>query len=78
MQVASVAKGHLDEARALGAKVPAAGRAAFLPAVACDQYLAALEAKDFVVFDGGLATGGGVPPLMHALKLKYHMLRGSY
>jgi hypothetical protein len=76
--VASAAKGHLDEARALTPKVPAAGRAALLPAVACDQYLAALEAKDFDVFDAGLATTGGIYPLMHMLKLKYHLLRSSY
>lgn len=85
-QVASAARGHLDEARRLRDGVPREARAVLLPAVACANTLALLECRDFNVFDpallarpgGGGAGGGGVTPLWYVLQLKYHLVVGSY
>lgn len=77
LKVASVAKGHLDEARALAGKVPPEARPLLLPAVACEHYLRALERSNFDLFEPRLLRGGA-SPLWHALSIKYHLLRRSY
>jgi len=52
LELASVAKGHLDHARTL--PVPPGGIPALLPAAICEQYLDALQKHDFDVFQPAL------------------------
>ncbi len=74
---ATAARGHLQAARRMAERVPAAGRGVMLQSVACEEYLAALEAADFDLFAPGLA-GRVRSPLAHALRLKWHALRGTF
>lgn len=76
LKVATLAKGHLQEARALQPRVPAEARAVMLPAVAADECLAALQASDFNPFDPRVQQP--VAPLAHALRIKWHLFRGTY
>jgi NADH dehydrogenase [ubiquinone] 1 alpha subcomplex assembly factor 6 len=78
LAVASAAKAHLDEGRARAGDVPAAGRALMLPAVAAGMYLSALQRCDFDPFDARLQRGGGFSPLAYQLRLKWHLLRGTF
>jgi len=52
LELASVAKGHLDHARTL--PIPPAANSALLPAAICDQYLDALQQHDFDLFQPAL------------------------
>jgi len=54
-EVASVAKGHLDSARGMEARVPREFRGFFLQATPTGRFLDALEARDFDVFDERVA-----------------------
>ena len=63
-EVASIAKAHLDGARAMAPRLARAGvdggaiaRKVLLPAVGTGRYLEALEAKDFDVFLAELVRG---------------------
>ncbi|KXZ44272.1 hypothetical protein GPECTOR_70g503 [Gonium pectorale] len=81
-KVASLAKGHLDEARRLAPRLPAGAAALMLPAVAVDRYLRDLEAANFDPWDERLqrehgGTSGGAP-LPYVLSVKWHQLRGTY
>jgi NADH dehydrogenase [ubiquinone] 1 alpha subcomplex assembly factor 6 len=77
LQVACAARDHLRAARAMRDKVPAAGRRVLLQSVATEEYLTQLEAKNFNIFDPSLMSRVA-SPMMHVLRLKYHMLRGSF
>lgn len=77
LAVASAAKAHLDEARALAPKLPAGAAPLLRGAVGVGEYLRALEAAGFDVFAPGLPAGG-VSPLRRALLTKWHALRGTY
>ncbi|KAG2433499.1 hypothetical protein HYH02_012617 [Chlamydomonas schloesseri] len=81
-KVASLAKGHLDEARRLAPRLPAGAAGLMLPAVAVDRYLQALEAVNFDPYDSGLLKqhggGEGAAPLSYVLAVKWHQLRGTY
>jgi NADH dehydrogenase [ubiquinone] 1 alpha subcomplex assembly factor 6 len=70
-------QGHLDEARELQPKVPAAARPLLLPAVAAGLYLDALQRADFDPFAPALRRGG-FSPLWHQLVVKWRLLRGTY
>jgi NADH dehydrogenase [ubiquinone] 1 alpha subcomplex assembly factor 6 len=77
LEVASAARGHLQAARRMAGKVPAAGRGVMLQSLACEEYLHRLEQADFDLF--APALGGRVAsPLAHALRLKWHSLRGTF
>ncbi|KAK9908552.1 hypothetical protein WJX75_009598 [Coccomyxa subellipsoidea] len=76
-KVATQAKGHLDEARALSKQLPAEAKPLMLPAVAVDLYLKALEKNEFNAFAPQLQTGG-FTPLWHQLLVKYNLLLGNY
>lgn len=79
LAVASVAKGHLDEARALSSRLPRGAAAVLLPSLACEDYLTALEAANFDVFHPSLQPKGkGAAPLSYVLRIKWHMLRGTF
>ena len=73
----AVPQGHLDEARELRPKVPAEARPLLLPAVACGQYLDALQRAGFDPFAPALQRGG-FSPLWHQLAVKWRLLRGEY
>ena len=77
--VASVAKAHLDEARALAPRLPPGTSSLMLPSVACSSYLRALEACNFDPVHASLqGRGSPLAPLMHVLRVKYHLMRGTY
>ncbi|KAL3152447.1 hypothetical protein ABBQ32_001494 [Trebouxia sp. C0010 RCD-2024] len=76
-EVASTAKAHLDEARAMSAKVPKGAKPLMLPAVACGLYLDALQNNAFDVFSQQMLKGA-VSPFWHQLQVKRHYLLGSY
>lgn len=78
LAVASAAKAHLDEARALRGSLPRQAAPTLLGAVACSNLLALLERRDFNALDPALLSGPGVSPLWYVLQLKWHLLRGSY
>ena len=78
LAVASAAKQHLEAARAQAGGVPAGARALMLPALGADLYLRALEERGFDLFDPALQRGGGFSPLWYQLRLKYHLLRGTF
>ncbi|KAG2442344.1 hypothetical protein HXX76_002430 [Chlamydomonas incerta] len=81
-KVASLAKGHLDEARRLAPRLPPGAAGLMLPAVAVERYLQALEAVNFDPFDAGLLKqhggGSGAAPLSYVLAIKWHQMRGTY
>ena len=70
-------QGHLDEARAMQAKMPPAARPLLLSSVACNLYLQALESSDFNLFSPALQKGG-YSPLRYQLQIKWHVMRGKY
>ncbi|PNH03487.1 hypothetical protein TSOC_010450 [Tetrabaena socialis] len=81
--VASLAKGHLDEARRLAPRLPPAAASVLLPGVGAGRYLAALEAANFDPFDARLLRGEasgaeGQAPLAYVLAVKWHQLRGTF
>eukprot|EP00200_Dunaliella_tertiolecta_P012209 CAMPEP_0202371806 /NCGR_PEP_ID=MMETSP1127-20130417/3143_1 /ASSEMBLY_ACC=CAM_ASM_000462 /TAXON_ID=3047 /ORGANISM="Dunaliella tertiolecta, Strain CCMP1320" /LENGTH=360 /DNA_ID=CAMNT_0048968171 /DNA_START=84 /DNA_END=1166 /DNA_ORIENTATION=+ len=79
LAVASVAKNHLDEARALAGRIPREAAPLMLMSVGCDSYLRALEACNFDPFHERLqGRGSPLSPLMHVLRVKMHLLRGTY
>jgi NADH dehydrogenase [ubiquinone] 1 alpha subcomplex assembly factor 6 len=80
LKVASTAKGHLDEARLLQAKLPDIAKHLMLTSLAVDGYLKALEAKNFDPFDQSLIRKGGAAssPLWHVLRVKWHLWSKSY
>ena len=84
-EVASVAKAHLDSARAMAPRLHAdrlpgragaTARAALLPAVGVGAYLDALEAKDFDPFHPKLVRGN--PPLVTQARIAWAAFRGYY
>ncbi|GLC50968.1 hypothetical protein PLESTB_000451900 [Pleodorina starrii] len=82
-KVASLAKGHLDEARRLAPRLPRGAASVMLPAVAVGRYLEALEAANFDPYDAKLirehgGSGEGSAPLSYVLAVKWHQLRGTY
>ncbi len=79
LEVATVARAHLQEARSLAPKLPKGASQVLLPAVGAGMYLQALEKADFNVFDQRLQTGGGaLAPLWYTLLVKWHLMRGTY
>lgn len=80
LSVASNAKGHLDEARALSSRLPKGASQVLLSSVGCARYLQALESANFDPFHASLQSRPGVQgaPLTHILAVKYHMLMGTY
>ncbi|GFR40690.1 hypothetical protein Agub_g1281 [Astrephomene gubernaculifera] len=81
-KVASLAKGHLDEARRLAPRLPPGAAGLMLPAVATGRYLEALEAANFDPYDARLLRehggGSGGAPLPYVLAVKWHQMRGTY
>ncbi|KAG1668088.1 hypothetical protein FOA52_010498 [Chlamydomonas sp. UWO 241] len=77
LAIASASKANLEEARALCSRVPAAARPLFLPSLAVDAYLKALEKANFDPFDPSLSKGG-VSPLWHVLQVKWHLMAETY
>ena len=84
-EVASVAKAHLDSARAMAPRLradrlppraSAIARAALLPAVGAGAYLDALEARDFDPFHPELVRGN--PPLVTQARIAWAACRGRY
>ena len=82
-EVASVAKAHLDSARAMEPRLQKAGadggktaKAVLLPAVGVGKYLEALEAKDFDVFHPELVRG--VNPIVTQGRIAWAAFRGTY
>lgn len=84
-EVASVAKAHLDSARAMAprlradrlpSRASAIARAALLPAVGAGAYLDALEARDFDPFHPELVRGN--PPLVTQARIAWAACRGRY
>lgn len=76
-EVASTAKGHLDEARAMQGKLPKEARPLMLPSVACGLYLDALQDNAFNVFSQTMLKGA-YTPFWHQLQVKRHYLLGTY
>lgn len=72
-----VMQAHLDESRAMQAKVPKEARALMLPAVACGLYLNALQDNAFDVFSQNMLKGA-FSPFWHQLQVKRHYLLGTY
>ncbi len=62
----------------MAGQLPPAARMLLLPAVACDMYLRALLAKNCNLLDPDLLGGRPFSPLAYQLRLKWHMLRGTY
>ncbi|KAG2483804.1 hypothetical protein HYH03_017327 [Edaphochlamys debaryana] len=80
-KVASLAKGHLDEARRLAPRLPPGAAALMLPSLGVERFLAALEAANFNPFDPALASQGvgrEGAPLAYVLAVKWHHFRGTY
>lgn len=80
-KVASLAKGHLDEARKLAPRLPPSAAGVMLPAVAVGRYLEALEARNFDPYDARLIRdhgGAGSAPLSYVFAVKWHQWRGTY
>jgi NADH dehydrogenase [ubiquinone] 1 alpha subcomplex assembly factor 6 len=75
-EVATVAKAHLDSARAMAERIPSDAKPFFLQAVPVGRYLDALEAKDFDAFDEAVARGG--PPLFTQAAVAWSAFRGTY
>lgn len=75
-EVASVAKAHLDSARAMEERIPSDAKPFFLQAVPVGRYLDALEAKDFDAFDEAVARGGA--PLFTQCAVAWNAFRGTY
>ena len=75
-EVASVAKTHLDSARAMVSRIPDEAKPFMLQAVPVGRYLDALEARDFDVFDEAGAKGGA--PLATQGAIAWNALRGTY
>ncbi len=80
LAVASTAKGHLDEARALAPQLPRGAASMLLPSVGAGRYLEALQTANFDPFDSGIQARGGVQgvSVMHVLSVKYHLLMGTF
>lgn len=77
-ELATVARGHLNAARAHSEVVPTGARQLLLPTVSCEMYLSALEAAEFDPLHLSLTNSPGYSPLSYQLQLKYTMLRGKY
>lgn len=77
-KVASAAKGHLDEARALQGQIPWEARPLMLPAVACGAYLDRLQSQGYNALAPSLAKGSAFAPVWHQLKVRYRFMRGSF
>jgi len=83
-EVASLAKAHLDSARAMAEGLGSVGKQSgslkpqcvLLPAIGTATYLENLEAKDFDVFHPELIRG--VPPLVTQGKIAWAAMRGKY
>jgi NADH dehydrogenase [ubiquinone] 1 alpha subcomplex assembly factor 6 len=75
--VASVAMGHLQEARKLVRQLPRAAPPVLQQGTLAGLYLRALQKAGFNVFDPALGAGGGASPLRRVLALKWNMLRGT-
>ncbi len=79
LAVASAAKQHLDEARSLASRLPRAAGSVMLPSLACEAYLKALEQADFDPFSPRLQRRPGqAAELWHVLRVKWHLLRGTF
>jgi len=66
--MASTAKKHLNTARGQLSKLPKGAPAAFLPALACDEYLEQLRRCDFNLFDPKLARSGHLTLQLQLMK----------
>jgi NADH dehydrogenase [ubiquinone] 1 alpha subcomplex assembly factor 6 len=75
-EVASLAKSHLDSARAMMDRVPTPLRGFFLQATPTSRYLDALEARDFDVFDESVAKGGA--PVILQARIAWNAYRCTY
>ncbi|KAK9862554.1 hypothetical protein WJX84_010151 [Apatococcus fuscideae] len=76
-EVASVAKGHLEEARRLRSSLPPIARLLMLPAVSVGLYLDALESSNFDAFAQKILKGA-YSPLWHQASVKFSSLKGTY
>lgn len=77
LEVATVAKGHLDEARKMQSSVPPHARSLLLVSLAASAYLDKLEAADFNPFHPDLVNSRP-NPLRQLLTVQYHLFRGSF
>jgi NADH dehydrogenase [ubiquinone] 1 alpha subcomplex assembly factor 6 len=75
-EVATVAKSHLDSARAMEGRIPREARVFLLQATPVGRYLDALEAKDFDIFDETVSKGG--VPLITQGHMAWNAYRGTY
>jgi phytoene synthase len=73
-QIATRAREHLQQARALRRAVPRGAVPALLPAVLATRYLERLERSGFSLFDGALQRPAGD----RAVRLLWAALRGRY
>jgi NADH dehydrogenase [ubiquinone] 1 alpha subcomplex assembly factor 6 len=78
LEVAGVARAHLQEARSMCSKLPKDASQVLLSATGAGLYLQALERCNFDLFDPALVQSGGASPLWYALTLKLNMLRGNF
>lgn len=78
LEVASVARAHLQEARSLTPRIPRAATKVLLSATGAGIYLDALEKKNFDLFDPRLVETGGASPLWYTLSLKFKLIRGRF
>ncbi|KAK9864897.1 hypothetical protein WJX84_007292 [Apatococcus fuscideae] len=76
-EVASVAKGHLEEARRLRPSLPPLARLLMLPAVSVGLYLDALETCNFDAFAQRMLKQA-YSPLWHQTSVKLCSFRGTY
>lgn len=76
-RIASVAKAHLDAARKHGNDVPAPARALFMPSLATELYLDALQKSSFDIFSTSLRHGG-YSPISYLLRMRYRIWRETF
>ncbi|CAC5417690.1 NDUFAF6 [Mytilus coruscus] len=68
LEVASVAKQHLETARSMKKDVPSTVLPLFLNSIICDKYLKQLQKVDFNVFHPSLQKKNGLLPLQLLLQ----------
>ncbi|GMH32690.1 hypothetical protein BSKO_00524 [Bryopsis sp. KO-2023] len=76
-EVATRAKGYIEQARGLMDDIPKKARPLLLPVTVADMYLDALEKREFNVFDPEW-TRKSVWPIWLPIKLKYMMSLGHF
>jgi len=74
-QIASRAKVHLNQARGMMDQLPKESLPAFLPALACDEYLERLRRTHFDIFDPKLGKSGHITLQLQMMK---HSWMGTF